>query len=146
MRVTTTIRVRYGETDMMGIVYHANYLLYLEDARIGFLEAIGCPYEELEESGYLSPVVNVEINYGAPFTFGDTVAVSTRIIESRLTKTVYAYEMYKQGQTIGVDKPCCTATTSHCIVDKAEFRPRSIKKVAPKLYERYCEVVEPPER
>lgn len=143
MRVTTTIHVRYGETDMMGIVYHANYLLYFEDARTEFLDAIGCPYEELEEAGYLSPVVNVDITYGSPLTYGDTAIISTRVVESRLTKTVYAYEVYKQGQTIGVDKPLCTATTTHCVVDREGFRPQSIKKVAPKLYERYCEVAEP---
>lgn len=128
---------------MMGIVYHANYLLYFEDARTEFLKAVGCPYSELEEAGFLSPVVNVNITYGAPLTYGDTAIVQTRVIESRPTKTVYAYEVYKQGQRIGVDKPCCTATTTHCVVDAETFRPQSIKKVAPKLYERYREVMEP---
>lgn len=68
MQATTTIHVRYGETDMMGIVYHANYLLYFEDARTDFLETIGYPYARLEEAGYLSPVVNVDVSYGAPLT------------------------------------------------------------------------------
>lgn len=143
MRATTTIHVRYAETDMMGIVYHANYLLYFEDARTEFLEAVGCPYSELEEAGYLSPVVNVDIAYGAPLTYGDTAIIVTRVIESRPTRTVYAYDVYKQGQDVGVDKPCCTATTTHCVVDRETFRPKSIKKVAPKLYERYLEVMEP---
>lgn len=146
MQVTTTIHVRYGETDMMGIVYHANYLLYFEDARTDFLEAIGCPYSELEEAGYLSPVVNVNITYGAPLTYGDTAVVKTRVIESRPTKTVYAYEVYKQDQEPRHDKPCCAATTTHCIVDAKTFRPKSLKKVAPKLYDRYLEVMEPLEQ
>ncbi|WP_102378130.1 acyl-CoA thioesterase [Raoultibacter timonensis] len=143
MQARTTIHVRYGETDMMGIVYHANYLLYFEDARTDFLKTIGCPYSDLEEAGFLSPVVNVDISYGAPLTYGDTAIVQTRVIESRPTRTVYAYEVYKQGQEIGTDKPCCTATTTHCVVDAKTFRPQSIKKVAPKLYERYLEVMEP---
>ena len=51
MHVHTPIKVRYGETDMMGVVYHANYLLYFEDARTAFLEAIGYPYARIEEAG-----------------------------------------------------------------------------------------------
>ena len=51
MRVCTPITIRYAETDMMGVVYHANYLLYFEDARTAFLEAIGYPYARIEEAG-----------------------------------------------------------------------------------------------
>ena len=60
MRVCTPITIRYAETDMMGIVYHANYLLYFEDARTRFLEAIGFPYDHIEQAGYLSPVTHFE--------------------------------------------------------------------------------------
>ena len=57
MHVHTPIKVRYGETDMMGVVYHANYLLYFEDARIDFLNAVGYPYDEyIEQAGYMSPI------------------------------------------------------------------------------------------
>lgn len=143
MQVRSTIQVRYAETDMMGIVYHANYLLYFEDARTAFLEAIGCPYKELEDAGLMSPVIHFECSYGTPLTYGDTAIVCTSVIESRATKTVYSYKVYKQGQNIGVDKPCCTGTSTHCVVDSTSFKPQNIKKVAPKLYERYLEVVEP---
>ena len=61
MRVCTPITIRYAETDMMGIVYHANYLLYFEDARTAFLEAIGFPYRVIEEAGYLSPDVSFSV-------------------------------------------------------------------------------------
>ncbi len=60
MRVCTPITIRYAETDMMGIVYHANYLLYFADARTRFLEAIGFPYAHIEQAGYLSPVTHFE--------------------------------------------------------------------------------------
>ena len=56
----TPIKVRYGETDMMGVVYHANYLLYFEDARIDFLDAVGFSYNEcIEQQGYMSPIHDV---------------------------------------------------------------------------------------
>lgn len=143
MQVSTTIQVRYAETDMMGIVYHANYLLYFEDARTAFLKAIGCPYEELEQAGLISPVLHFDCSYGTPLTYGDTATVVTRVTFTTATKTIYAYEVYKQGQEIGVDKPCCTGTSTHCLVDSSTFKPQSMKKVAPKLYERYLEVMEP---
>lgn len=143
MRVCTPIAIRYGETDMMGVVYHANYLLYFEDARTAFLEAIGHPYRLIEEAGFMSPVVNFEVNYGEPLRYGDTAIVRTRITVSRPTKTVYAYEVFREGQNLDTDKPCCTGQSTHCLVDATTFKPVSIKRVMPELYEKYNQVVEP---
>ena len=56
MKVCTAIPVRYAETDKMAVVYHANYLLYFEDARTRFLEELGYPYARIEQAGYMSPV------------------------------------------------------------------------------------------
>ncbi|MEG2982590.1 MAG: thioesterase family protein, partial [Raoultibacter sp.] len=64
MQVQVPIKIRYAETDCMGVVYHANYLLYFEDARNAFLEAIGQSYDAIEASGYMSPVVSVNCSYG----------------------------------------------------------------------------------
>ncbi len=143
MKVDTSITVRYGETDMMGVVYHANYLLYFEDARINFLRVIGIPYEEIEEAGFMSPVVSLSINYVQPLRYGDVAIVRTYIISSRPTKTTYAYEVFKKGQDLEVDTPCCTGQTMHCLVDKETFKPMSVKRDMPRLYERYAEVLEP---
>lgn len=130
---------------MMGIVYHANYLLYFEDARTAFLEAIGFPYDAIEGAGYLSPVVSFAVEYGEPLRYGDTAIVRTRIASSRPTKTVYAYEVFREGQDLDVDKPCCTGRSTHCLVDAQTFKPVSLKRVLPELYARYGEVVEPDE-
>ena len=113
---------------MMGIVYHANYLLYFEDARTRFLEAIGFPYDHIEQAGYLSPVTHFECDYGAPLRYGDTAVVRTRVVSSRPTKTVY-----------------CTGRSTHCLVDAETFKPVSLKRAVPELYERYLEVLEPEE-
>lgn len=130
---------------MMGVVYHANYLLYFEDARTAFLDAIEFPYDYIEQAGYMSPVTHFECDYGTPLRYGDTAIVRTRVVLSRPTKTIYAYEVFKQGQDLDHDKPCCTGRSTHCVVDRTTFRPVSIKKVLPELYERYLEVVEPDE-
>lgn len=128
---------------MMGIVYHANYLLYFEDARTAFLEAIGFPYNLIEEAGYLSPVVSFAVDYGEPLRYGDRAIVRTRIESSRPAKTVYAYEVFREGQDLDADKPCCTGRSTHCLVDAKTFKPVSVKRVMPELYARYEEVAEP---
>lgn len=143
MRVCTPITIRYGETDMMGIVYHANYLLYFEDARTAFLEAIGFPYSAIEEAGFISPVVSFSCDYGEPLRYGDVAVVRTRVVSSRPTKTVYAYEVFKQGQNLDTAKPCCTGRSTHCLVDATTFKPVSLKRSLPGLYARYAEVLEP---
>ena len=143
MRVCTPITIRYAETDMMGIVYHANYLLYFEDARTAFLEAVGFPYRRVEEAGYLSPVVDLSLEYGEPLRYGDIAVVRTRVASSRPTRTVYAYEVFKQGQDLDAAKPCCTGRSTHCLVDARTFKPVSIKRAVPELYEIYERVVEP---
>ena len=133
MRVCTPITIRYAETDMMGIVYHANYLLYFEDARTAFLEAVGYPYKKIEEAGYLSPVVGFAVDYGEPLRYGDVAVVRTRVASSRPTKTVYAYEVFRQGQDLD----------THCLVDAKTFKPVNMKRAIPELYARYAEVLEP---
>ncbi|WP_368041287.1 acyl-CoA thioesterase [Gordonibacter massiliensis (ex Traore et al. 2017)] len=143
MRVCTPITIRYGETDMMGVVYHANYLLYFEDARTAFLEAVGYPYERIEQAGFMSPVTHMECDYGEPLRYGDTAVVRTRVVSARPTKTVYAYEVFREGQDLDHDKPLATGRSTHCLVDAATFKPVSMKKTVPELYERYQEIVEP---
>lgn len=145
MRVCTPITIRYAETDMMGVVYHANYLLYFEDARTAFLEAIGFPYERIEKAGLVSPVVDLSVSFGEPLRYGDIATVRTRIVSSRPTKTVYAYEVFKQGQDPDTARPCCTGRSTHCLVDAETFKPVSVKRALPELYARYAEVIEPEE-
>lgn len=130
---------------MMGIVYHANYLLYFEDARTAFLEAVGFPYRRIEEAGYLSPVVSFTVDYGEPLRYGETAVVRTRVAESRPVKTVYAYEVFREGQDPDSAKPCCTGRSTHCLVDAKTFKPVSVKRAVPELYARYAEVLEPDE-
>ena len=67
----------------------------------------------------------------------------TRVVLSRPTKTVYAYEVFNEGQDMDADKPCCTGRSTHCLVEKDTFKPVSMKKAIPALYARYLEVVEP---
>ena len=68
-------KVQYYETDKMGIVHHSNYIRWMEEARVAFLERIGWSFARLEESGLVSPVTEVSCKYKAPCTFADVITI-----------------------------------------------------------------------
>ena len=140
METSTEIEVRYSETDAMGVVYHANYLIYLEVARTEFLNELGFPYIEFEKAGYLSPVVHVDLSYGSPFHYGDTIVVKTHVSKVGSVKTEYTCKMYLKGEDPEKVKPHFTAVTTHCICERDSFKPISQKKIFPKLFEAYKRV------
>lgn len=141
MQVRTPIKVRYAETDMMGVVYHANYLLYFEEARTDFLEKIGHPFTEFEKRGYLCPVYAVDLQYGEPLRYGEDAFVLTTVVENRPTKTKYLQQVFRAGADPAVDKPLVSGHVTACIVEKGSFKPISIKRHFPELYEYYSTIV-----
>ena len=145
MQVRTPIKVRYGETDMMGVVYHANYLLYFEDARTDFLEKIGFPYARIEEAGYMCPIYHADIQYGEPLRYGEDAFVLTRVVKNAPTKTTYLQEVYREGADPVHDKPLVSGHITGCTVERGTFKPVSIKRTFPELYELYNTLVEPEE-
>ncbi|MBQ8160133.1 MAG: acyl-CoA thioesterase [Clostridia bacterium] len=68
--------VHYYETDMMGLTHHSNYIRYMEEARIDFMEQLGFPYRKMEQEGIVSPVTSVSCRYRRSSTFGDTLSIS----------------------------------------------------------------------
>lgn len=137
----TELDVRYAETDRMGVVYHANYLIWLEIARTKFLESLGFPYVEFENRGFLSPVVSCELHYGRSCTYGDTVQVFTRVTKVTPVRTQYSYRLFVKGDDVEHGRPRFTATTEHCLVDAETFKPVNQKKLFPGLYEAYRRVL-----
>ena len=135
--VVTEIPVRYAETDKMGIVYHANYLIYGEVARTHYLEALGFPYSEMEEAGYLSPVIDINLKYGLPCTFGDTVKVVTSVTKLTPVRTEYSYKIFLKDDDPETAKPRVTGSSTHCLVTADTFKAVNQKKAFPKLYEAY---------
>lgn len=143
MHVDTPITVRYGETDMMGVVYHANYLLYFEDARLDFLEALDFSYtDEIEGAGYMSPIISVEMRYRTPLRYGERGFVRTTISESAPMRTTYHQRVYKEGDDPEVDAPLVDGYVTACVVERDTFKPVNMKRTFPKLYAQYAEVVE----
>lgn len=143
MHVDTPIQVRYAETDMMGVVYHANYLLYFEDGRLEFLNALDFDYyKEVEGAGYMSPIHSVDIQYGAPLHYGEPGFVRTTISKSAPMKTVYHQRVYHEGDDPAVDRPLVDAHVTVCVVERDNFKPVNIKKAFPELYAKYADAVE----
>ena len=143
MYVDTPIKVRYGETYMMGVVYHANYLLYFEDARKDFLDALDFSYsEQIEGAGFMSPIHAVEIQYKSPLRYGEEGFVRTTIAKNLPMRTVYHQRVYRAGSDPETEHPLVDALVTVCVVDRETFKPVSLKKTFPELYAKYDEVAE----
>ena len=94
----TTVRVRYAETDRMGVVYYANYFVWFEVARTDLLRNLGWTYREMEDSGVMLPVIDAQCEYRRPARYDDEVEVRTT---GRLTSPVrmeFQYEVVIKGQ------------------------------------------------
>lgn len=87
------IRVRYGETDRMGVVYHAEYLAWMDEARTEYLRRKGMPYHELEASGIGLAVRRVELRYRAPARFGHDVDVLVTVDRVRGASIAFSYRI-----------------------------------------------------
>jgi acyl-CoA thioester hydrolase len=93
----TRIRVRYAETDQMGVVHHSVYAVYLEAARVDFLEKAGLPYHQVEARGVYFPVVELGLTFRAPARFGEEVEVRTRLAELSSRALLFRYRVEREG-------------------------------------------------
>lgn len=138
MRDVMPFSIRYAETDMMGVVHHANYLLYFEDARTHFLQQAGLPYDQIEARGLMSPVVSVDVKYGRSLRYGDEPVIETWVSRVSPFKVSYSYVVYASEQDRKENaRPACSGTSVHCLVDAETFKPVSMKAAASDLYELY---------
>ena len=94
------IRVRYKETDKMGIVHHSNYIVYYEMARVEALRAWGMPYSEMEEKGIISPILEVGSKYIQPAYFDDVLTVRVIVEEVPMVRFKVRYELYNEAGTL----------------------------------------------
>ena len=128
-RYTHRIEVRYGETDQMGVVHHANYLLYLEEARTAFMRASAVPYGDVERSGVGLPVRSVALRYRNPALYEDTLRVDVWIEAVRAASLTFGYEVTCEHRGGGqvVDGPLLIATASVelACIDLDSKRPRT---------------------
>ncbi len=117
---THQVRVRFAETDAMGVVHHARYLPYLETARVEYLRSVGHPYTKVREEGIDFAVIEVNLRYRAPLRFDDLVDVHLAVAEMGRASFRMQYLL-----TVD-DAPRATAWTRHAAVDSADGTPRRI--------------------
>ena len=87
------IRVRYGETDQMGVVYHGNYAQYLEMGRIEWLRNLGISYKKMEADGIMLPVVSLSLNYKKSACYDDVIQVTTQLKKTPTAKIEFEYKI-----------------------------------------------------
>ncbi len=98
MPVTTEVRVRYAETDQMGIVYYANYLVWFEIGRVELLRSLGFSYSALEiEHGCILPVVEATCRYRSPARYDDRIQIETRPVLLRGSVLKFGYEVWRKA-------------------------------------------------
>ena len=89
----TEFHVRYAETDAMGVVHHANYLVYFEEGRSHYMREIGSNYAHIEASGYQLPVTEASVRYVGSRRYGERIRIRTWIEENRSRRVSFAYEV-----------------------------------------------------
>jgi len=90
------VRVRYAETDQMGVVYHGNYAQYFEMGRVEWLRNLGISYKWMEENGVMLPVVSLELNYKKPARYDDILHIKTKLKSQNTVKIEFDYEIYNE--------------------------------------------------
>ena len=94
---TDKIKVRYNETDQMGIVHHSNYLKFFELARIEWLEKLNIPYEKIEQNNIILPVVRCELKFIKPLFFGDYFFVKVFCTKKPTSTVEFSYEIFNDN-------------------------------------------------
>lgn len=123
-----THKVQYYETDKMRITHHSNYIRWMEEARIDFLEHIGYGYAQLEQKGILSPVIGIACQYKNPTTFDDKVVIHVQVEEFKGVRLVIGYTMTKAS----TEEIVLTGKSTHCFTD-ANGKPIALKKQLPEF-------------
>ena len=130
-------KVNYYETDKMGITHHSNYIRWMEEARIFFLDQIGYGYAKLEKDGIMSPVIGVECDYKLSTTFDNLIEIKVEIEEFKGVKLVLKYTMTKKD----TNELVLVGKTKHCFVN-TEGKPIILKKTFPELDKKFKELLE----
>ncbi len=131
-----THKVQYYETDKMGIVHHSNYVRWMEEARVAFLEYIGASFVSLEDMGIVSPVLTIDCRFVDMTRFGDSVDITPKIEEFKGVKLLVEYEM-RNSKTGEI---CFKAHSTHCFMQDGKVI--NMRKKYPEIYAKFSEEME----
>ena len=120
----TSFRVRYAETDQMAVVYHANYLVWFEVARVELMRAAGVPYSAWEARGFGLPVVEAHVRYIKPARYDERLSVVARLVERGHASLRIEYALWRESDAPSADATLlATGYTVHACVEIASGRP-----------------------
>lgn len=131
------IRVRYQETDQMGVVYHGNYFTWFEVGRTDLLRKMGYTYKHLENENIMLPVIEVACNYKEPAKYDDEIIVESKVKEIKGIRISFEYTIIRKSD----ERLLATGTTTHAFVD-TNLKPINFKKTHPVIYKElanYCQ-------
>jgi acyl-CoA thioester hydrolase len=117
----TRLRVRYSETDQMGVAYYANYLVWMEVGRVELMKALGVRYRDLEKEGYLLAVAEAHCRYLSPARYDEEVVVETRIRRATARVVEFEYRMWRGEDGVEL----ASGYTKHVVCDGG-LRPRRL--------------------
>lgn len=126
-------KVQYYETDKMAVVHHSNYIRWFEEARVHWLEQIGCPMPVIEAADVMIPVMSVNCNYRSMVRFGERVIVKLKIAKFNGIKIEIEYEIVDEE----TGELRTTGNSTHCFID-GKGNLLSLKKHRPEIYEKLC--------
>ena len=131
----TEVRVIYGDTDAMGVAYHANYLRWFETGRTELLRETGYPYSEIEKYPIWLPLTHAQVEYKKPAKYDDALLVCSNVAELGFASMLLQYEItHKETGELLV-----TGTTRHGITDD-QLKPIKLKRDYPEIYEMFCAI------
>lgn len=96
--IEAKLRVIYGDTDQMGVVYYANYFRYFEFARSEFFRSKGGSYQDVEKQGFMFPVIEAHAHYRAPARYDDLLVIKAWIEGARRASVTFKYELFREGE------------------------------------------------
>src|ERR1700677_2766116 len=119
-----TIRVRYAETDRMGLLHHANHLVYFEQGRTELLRSMGLSYKDLEDQGYLLVLTRLQVRYRSPAWYDDLLTLRTIVVRTTSVKIEHRYELMRDGLLLSEGE-----TTLGCVdrAGKVQILPESLR-------------------
>ncbi|SKA89069.1 acyl-CoA thioester hydrolase [Clostridium sp. USBA 49] len=128
----TNLKVRYVETDQMGIVHHSNYYIYFEAAREDFIKGAGISYKYIEDTGIMMPLIETQCRYIEGAKYGDNIKIETTLEELTPVKITLNYNVIRESDNKLISK----GKTIQTFVDKNNFKIINIKKKNPEIWDK----------
>ena len=137
MEGITKILPRYAETDQMGIIHHSVYAVWYEQARTDYFNKIGMAYDEIEKTGLMTPLVELNCKYKRPAYYNQEVEIRTKLVELSPVKFTVEYNIYdKDGNHLNIGR------TTLAWANKETFKVVNLKKERPEMYKMMEDILE----